>query len=121
MMGERPRGPMFKHEINKDITWIVLFHWSMLAFSGGAINAGGFLACGRFVSHVTGFGTLFGVEAANGRWDIAIGILSVPFFFLMGAMISAYLIDRPFHRGRKPHYAAVMSLAAFCLVAAALL
>lgn len=112
---------MFKHEITKDISWTVSLNWFMLAFAGGAINAGGFLACGRFVSHLTGFGTLFGVEAASGRLDIAVGILSVPLFFLMGTMISGYLIDRPFHRGREPHYATVMSLAALCLILAAFL
>ena len=35
--------------------------WLSLAFQGGFMNAGGFLACHRFVSHVTGYGTHVGV------------------------------------------------------------
>jgi len=92
----------------------------MLAFLAGNVNAGGFMATGRFVTHVTGFSTLFGVDAAFGRWDQAIGILSVPLFFLCGSMLSAYLVDHRFHRGLKPHYDWVMFLVFLSLMAVAL-
>jgi uncharacterized membrane protein YoaK (UPF0700 family) len=94
--------------------------WFLLAFLSGNLNAGGFLACGRFVTHVTGFATLFGIDAANGRWDQALGILSVPLFFLLGVMISAYLVDRPIQKGGKPHYTTVMGLVALCVFLCAL-
>ena len=48
------------------------------------MNADGFLASGRFVSHVTGFATLFGVAAANRKFYIAVGVLTVPIFFCHG-------------------------------------
>jgi uncharacterized membrane protein YoaK (UPF0700 family) len=96
------------------------FNWFLLSFLAGNVNAGGFLSCQRFVSHITGFSTLFGIEYANGDFDKAAGILSVPAFFILGAMLSAYLIDRPFHRGKTPHYATVIGLVSLCIFAACL-
>lgn len=75
-----------------------------MAFQAGIVNAGGFLACHRFVTHTTGFATYFGTETARGNWTAAIGMLSVPFFFLIGAMISAYFVDRRLAIGRRPLY-----------------
>jgi uncharacterized membrane protein YoaK (UPF0700 family) len=112
---------MFEHNLHQGASRATVLHWFLLAFLAGSVNAGGFLACGRFVSHVTGFATLFGVHVAENRWDAAIGILSVPMYFLLGVMISAYLIDRPFRRGKRPHYTFVMFLVMSCLLAAALL
>lgn len=90
-------------------------NWFLMAFISGAVNAGGYLACHRFVTHVTGFATLFGIDAANGNWNDAWGILSVPMFFLFGAMISAYFIDHPYLTGKKPRYYIVNGLIALSL------
>ena len=84
------------------------------------MNAGGFLACNRFVSHVTGFATLFGIDLARGKLDQAIGILSVPVYFLLGAVVSALLVDRQYQSGRRPHYAIVMAMVCTCLLIAAI-
>jgi len=78
--------------------------WFLMAFQAGAINAGGFLACHRFVSHTTGFATHFGAEFAMGKVFDAIGIASVPIFFLLGTMLSAYFVDRRISIGKKPQY-----------------
>lgn len=110
---------MFRHRFNKAVSWRTRFDWFLLSFLAGSVNAGGYLAAHRFVSHVTGFSTLFGVGAAQGHWDEAAGILSVPIYFLLGVMISAYLVDRRVHRGERPHYAMVMSLVCGCLMIAA--
>lgn len=40
--------------------------WMTLAFQGGLLNIGGLPACQSFVSHVTGFATLFGLELNQG-------------------------------------------------------
>ncbi len=69
---------------------------------------------------MTGFYTLFGEHAARTSWDEAIGLLSIPLYFLFGVMTSAYLVDRPVHLGKKPHYVIVMSLAFVCLLSAAI-
>jgi uncharacterized membrane protein YoaK (UPF0700 family) len=84
--------------------------WLSLAFQAGVINAGGVLACHRFVSHTTGFATTFGTEVAYGRMWAALGMLSVPLFFILGAMISAVLVDRRLIKNQQPHYAVVLFL-----------
>ncbi|MGZ3722461.1 MAG: DUF1275 family protein, partial [Bdellovibrionales bacterium] len=67
--------------------------WMILAFQGGLLNIGGLLACHSFVSHVTGFATLFGLELNRTRYLAASGMLIVPLFFLLGAMLSGFLVD----------------------------
>lgn len=78
--------------------------WAILAFQGGWINTGGFLATQRFVSHVTGFATQFGVDIATSRWLEAAGMSIVPIFFLIGAMTSAFYVDRRITAGKRPEY-----------------
>lgn len=112
---------MFGHSLSTGAPRSAVLHWFLLAFLSGSVNIGGYLACNRFVTHMTGFATLFGLHAGENRWDVAIGILSVPAFFLLGVMTSAYLIDRPFRRGGRPHYAVAMALVTLCLLAASLL
>lgn len=107
---------MFKHRLDQTPNLIVVLHWFMLSFNGGYINAGGFMATGRFVSHVTGFATLFGVDLMYHPLLTALGILSVPVFFLAGAFIAGLLIDRPIHHGKKPHFDWVMGLSSLCLL-----
>lgn len=110
---------MFSHHFEQTTDNRVALHWFMLSFSGGCINAGGFLATGKFVSHVTGFATLFGVDISNNQIDAALGILSVPLFFLIGAFVAGLLIDRPIYKNKKPHFDWVMGLSALCLFFAA--
>lgn len=111
---------MFRHRINTATNSRTHFDWLLLSFLAGSINTGGFLAAQRFVSHVTGFATLFGVHAAEGKWDQALGMVSIPVYFLLGVMTSAYLVDRRVHQGKRPKYALVMTLVCLCLLAVAL-
>lgn len=87
--------------------------WLALAFQAGSINTGGYLSCHRFVSHITGFGTLIGTETAQGKWSAALGMLLVPVFFIGGAMLSALFVDRRIQTGKKPLYPIVMLLIFF--------
>jgi uncharacterized membrane protein YoaK (UPF0700 family) len=82
--------------------------WFLMAFQAGAINAGGFLSCHRFVSHTTGFATHFGAEFAQGKVYQAIGIASVPIFFLLGTMLSAYFVDKRIAQQKKPQYSVLV-------------
>ena len=107
---------MFKRRFDQNVDNLTVFHWFLLTFSGGAVNAGGFIATGKFVSHVTGFATLFGVDIVNNQFQTAFGVLSVPFFFLLGAIIAGVLIDGPIHRGERPQFDWVMGLSALCLL-----
>jgi uncharacterized membrane protein YoaK (UPF0700 family) len=55
--------------------------WMSMAFQAGVLNIGGFMACQRFVSHVTGFATLFGLEVSQSASHLYAGTLAVPVFF----------------------------------------
>lgn len=78
--------------------------WMILGFQAGLLNIGGFMACHSFVSHVTGFATLFGVEWGASNYGHAAALLLVPGCFLLGAMISAALVDVRLQLGKKPKY-----------------
>jgi uncharacterized membrane protein YoaK (UPF0700 family) len=78
--------------------------WMVLAFQAGILNIGGFMACHSFVSHVTGFATLFGVALGEGSYAPALSLLLVPGCFLMGAMVSGVLVDLRLKLGKKPKY-----------------
>jgi uncharacterized membrane protein YoaK (UPF0700 family) len=93
-----------------------LMIWSALAFQAGAINAGGFLSCHRFVSHITGFATHFGTELGSQHWLASLGMLTVPLFFLTGAMISAFLVDRNLHNNKPARYPTSFSIIAICML-----
>jgi uncharacterized membrane protein YoaK (UPF0700 family) len=99
-----------QQETLSDFSKTNLTIWMAMAFQAGALNTGGFLACHRFVSHVTGFGTLVGTEAARGDVVATLGMVAVPGFFISGAMISAFFVDRRIQRGIKPLYPFVMFL-----------
>lgn len=99
---------MFKHKFTEDVGFKTYLDWFLLAFLAGSVNTGGYLACHRFVTHVTGFATLAGIGAAHGSWSDAIGMLTVPIYFLFGVMLSAYLIERRIYEGKKPLYSWVM-------------
>lgn len=95
--------------------------WISFAFQAGSINVGGFLACHRFVTHTTGFATFFGSEMAQGQFQMALGYLSVPLFFLIGAMFSAFFTDRRSLHNHKPNYIIVFGAIWFCLAAVLIL
>lgn len=86
--------------------------WLLLAFQGGFMNAGGFLAVQRFVSHITGYGTYVGVELGKKNYLGAFEMALAPLFFLAGAAYSGILVDRRILNGREPMIVmGIMSLA----------
>lgn len=94
--------------------------WFTLAFQAGVLNVGGFLACHRFVTHITGFATHFGDEAALSYWNSAFGMLTVPAFFLLGCMISGFFIDLRQLRDRAPLYEYSFGLIGFLMLLVAI-
>lgn len=78
------------------------------------------MATGKFVSHITGFATLFGVGLIKNKISAAIGILTVPIFFLFGSFIAGLLVDRPLFKNEKPRFDIVMGLSSTCLILSAL-
>lgn len=83
--------------------------WMMLAAAAGCMNAGAYLACQRFVTHVTGVLTSVGTA---GRGTLAFEFSIVFVFFVAGAMASVFLIDGRHHQGKRPYYALPLLLTA---------
>jgi len=76
--------------------------WLLLAFQAGFINAGGFMAFARFVSHVTGYGSNVGLQLSEGNYSLALEMSLAPLFFIAGAVFSGYLIDRNVYQEKFP-------------------
>ncbi len=91
--------------------------WMAMAFQAGVLNIGGFMACHRFVSHVTGFATFFGYELSKEDSSHAVGMLVVPLFFLLGAMVSGVLVDIRLKQHKKPKYYIAFGLIFFLILA----
>jgi len=107
---------MFHHTLKEKVSLRVYFDWLTLSFLAGNINAGGYLSCHRFVSHITGFATSSGVAFKQESLLTALGELSIPLFFLIGVMISGYLTEKKrAHRIEGAKYAPVMKLVALLL------
>ncbi len=66
------------------------------------MNTGGFLACHRFVSHMTGYGTYVGVEFGQTQYLQAFEMALAPLFFLAGAIYSGWLVDRRIALRQEP-------------------
>lgn len=90
--------------------------WMILAFQAGLLNVGGFMACHNFVSHVTGFATLFGIGLGERSYAHALGLLLVPGCFLLGAMLSGMLVDLRLKLGKKPKYYIVFGVLFFLIL-----
>lgn len=82
----------------------------ILAFQAGLLNVGGVMACHNFVSHVTGFATLFGIGLGERNYVHALGVLMVPACFLAGAMVSGMLVDLRLQLGKNPRYYVVFGV-----------
>ena len=87
--------------------------WMVLAFQAGLMNIGGLMACHTFVSHVTGFATLFSLEYESGNYPQAIGLLIIPATFLLGSMVSGILVDLRMKLHKKPKYYIVFGVLFF--------
>lgn len=87
-----------------------------LAFVAGAVNAGGFLAIGRYTSHVTGTLSGFADDLALGRWRGAVLPLTILSSFFLGALLSTTFINFAGRRGLRSRYAIALLIEAGLLV-----
>lgn len=78
--------------------------WTLLGFQAGYVNAFGFLACGRYVSHVTGFGTQMGVAFATTGLLQSLKLFGFPLFFISGAFLNSYHTVARLERGLQPRF-----------------
>lgn len=95
--------------------------WVVLAFQAGLLNMGGFMASQHFVSHVTGYATLIGFEVGQKDYVHALDFLSVPLFFLLGSMISGFLVDLRLQMKKKPRYHVVFGVLFLLILAVVVL
>lgn len=91
--------------------------WMAMAFQAGALNIAGLMACHQFVSHITGFATMFGYEINQHDASGAVAMLVVPLFFLFGAMLSGVLVDLPLKQHKKPRYYVAFGVMFFLIMA----
>jgi uncharacterized membrane protein YoaK (UPF0700 family) len=89
----------------------------LMAMQAGLLNVGGFMACRSFVSHVTGFATLFGMNTVEKEWGHAFGMLIVPLFFLFGSMISGVFVDLRLKLHQRPRYTTTFGIISALLIA----
>lgn len=80
------------------------FIWWIMAFQAGLINIGGLMASHRFVSHITGFASYFGLHMTKDTEFRSWSLLLIPLFFLIGGMISGQLVDLRLKLGKRPKY-----------------
>jgi uncharacterized membrane protein YoaK (UPF0700 family) len=92
-----------------------------LAFVAGAVNAGGFLAIGRYTSHMTGIVSAIADDAALALWTTAAAGLVMLLAFLAGAMVTALLANWARRRHLTSEFALPLMLEAGLLVVFGLL
>lgn len=94
--------------------------WLLLAFAAGTVNAGAFLACQRFVTHVTGTVTRIGIDAEMSTWWLVADYAIVLLCFIAGAAASVLFIQAPRHRGRDALWATPLLVVSTILVGVAI-
>lgn len=84
--------------------------WMLLSLKAGYLNAAGFLSTGKFVSHVTGFGTQIGVSLTHHHYFFGTELLIIPISFILGASVPAWILDRDYDANKLPEYYRVQLL-----------
>lgn len=78
--------------------------WLTSSFKAGFINSAGFLATGKFVSHVTGFGTQTGIAIGHEDYFFGIELLFIPVAFIFGGVTTSLILDRNYRKNEYPPY-----------------
>ncbi|HVH41279.1 MAG TPA: YoaK family protein [Labilithrix sp.] len=92
--------------------------WALLAFAAGGVNVGAFLACQRFVAHVTGTLTMVGADAGQ---VLGLDYMLVLLCFMAGAGGSVVLVRKLGNVERGLPYWIPLTLVTVVLAAVALL
>ncbi|MFT4068964.1 YoaK family protein [Paraburkholderia sp.] len=87
-----------------------------LAFVAGAANAGGFLAVGQYTSHMSGIVSSLADNAVLGEAGLFVSGLSALLAFLVGAAVSAILINWGRRRRLRSVYATPLAVEAVLLL-----
>lgn len=90
--------------------------WMLLSFKGGYLNAAGFLATGKFVSHVTGFGTQMGMALAHEDYSFGIELLIIPIAFILGSSVPSFMLEKQNGSKESPKFYQVQFMITFSLL-----
>jgi uncharacterized membrane protein YoaK (UPF0700 family) len=93
--------------------------WLGFSLAAGNVNAIAFLGAERFVTHLSGAGTKLGLDI--GQWEVALESVLILGTFVLGATVSALLIEGPRHRGNRPRYLLPLGLTSGLLTVGGLL
>ena len=88
----------------------------ILAFTAGALNAAGFLAVGRYTSHMTGVVSAMADDLVLGHAPLVLAGLGALAAFVAGAGTTALLANWARHRGLHSEYALSLMLEALLLL-----
>jgi len=89
--------------------------WFISAFKSGFINSSGFLISGKFVSHVTGFGTQVGIAMGHSDYFFGAELLIIPFSFILGGVITSFILEDTKEKNSNPSYHYVQGLITFLI------
>ncbi len=89
--------------------------WLISAFKAGFLNTVGLLLTGKFVSHVTGFGTQVGLAIGHKDYLFGAELFIIPFSFIMGGVLTSAILDRHYEQHETPPYWKVQLLVTACL------
>ena len=92
-----------------------------LAFVAGATNAGGFLAVGRYTSHMTGYLSAMADHLVLGQLSLLLAAAAALASFIAGAMTTAILVNWGMQRQLKSAYSLPLLLEAALLLVFGLL
>ncbi|PUE13024.1 YoaK family protein [Limnohabitans sp. T6-20] len=88
----------------------------VLSFVAGATNAGGFLAVGRYTSHMTGIVSSVADDVVLGHLDLALAGLACLVAFLLGAMCTAIMVNWGLRQHLRSSYSLPLMLESFALL-----
>jgi uncharacterized membrane protein YoaK (UPF0700 family) len=90
--------------------------WLISAFKAGFLNTVGFLFAGKFVSHVTGFGTQVGIALGHEEYFFGAELLIIPIAFILGGVTTSFVLDREYTGDQTPPYWIVQGLITVLLI-----
>lgn len=88
----------------------------ILAFVAGAINAGGFLAVHQYTSHMTGIVSAMTDNLADGAFDFVLAGFGALLSFMIGAAVSAIIVNYARRHHMRSEYALPLLLEAILLL-----
>jgi len=94
-------GALRSESLNRELAWA-------MAFVAGAVNAGTFLAVGRYTSHMTGVVSSMADELAYGDFTMAIAAMAMMLSFLGGAFVCSTLISYGQRHRMRSRYAFIL-------------